>query len=229
MLRSKPVVGLLGLVAGFCVAFVAWNGWRLLVGRRTSPASAIEASATAGVRSAAPAESAVPPAAQQGEIAEDEAASAAGPATATPESREELAKLLPEPDLSTTGLTDELPAPAINEAGSSPVGIAGTDDAQIDTVLEQITAEAEAGEPATLQSRFGPNAAPPDEGGDCPPDHPVKGNTNSMIYHMPGQSSYGATRAEVCFADPGSAEAAGFRATRRKSSGSGVAAQDLNA
>ena len=220
MLRSKPVVGLLGLLAGFGAALVGWKGWRLLIGRRAGSGSAIEAPAA----TAAPA--ATPP---RGEIAEDEAASAAGRAAPTPESAEELANLLPEPDLPTTGLTDELVAAAMSEAGAPSADTGGSDEAQVDAVLEQLAAEADAREPATLQSRFGPHAAPPDDGGDCPPDNPVKGNTNSMIYHVPGQSTYAATQAEVCFADAGAAEAAGFRAPKRKSGATGVTIQNAGA
>ena len=50
---------------------------------------------------------------------------------------------------------------------------------------------------------------------DCPEGFPVKGNADSMIYHEPGQPSYAATIAEVCFASAAAAEAAGFRAPRR--------------
>jgi len=39
----------------------------------------------------------------------------------------------------------------------------------------------------------------------------VKGNADSMLYHVPGSSHYTRTVAEVWFAGPGAAEAAGFR------------------
>ena len=50
---------------------------------------------------------------------------------------------------------------------------------------------------------------------DCPPDYPVKGNADSMIYHLPGESSYDRTEPEFCFATAEGAEAAGFRPRRR--------------
>jgi endonuclease YncB( thermonuclease family) len=50
--------------------------------------------------------------------------------------------------------------------------------------------------------------------GDCPPSAPLKGNRESMIYHAPGQQYYEITHAEVCFATPADAEAAGYRAAR---------------
>jgi hypothetical protein len=59
----------------------------------------------------------------------------------------------------------------------------------------------------------GARAAP--EGTNCPVSHPVKGNRESMIYHLPGGSSYAATRPEVCFAAPADAEADGYRRSQR--------------
>jgi hypothetical protein len=50
----------------------------------------------------------------------------------------------------------------------------------------------------------------------CPPDFPVKGNAQSMIYHEPGQSSYPPTIAEFCFASAEAAEAAGYRQSRAR-------------
>jgi micrococcal nuclease len=55
---------------------------------------------------------------------------------------------------------------------------------------------------------------PPTSDGDCPGTAPLKGNQSSMIYHSPGQTYYDVTRAEVCFATPAQAEAAGYRAAR---------------
>lgn len=49
----------------------------------------------------------------------------------------------------------------------------------------------------------------------CPDFAPIKGNKNSMIYHRPGQSAYGKTKPEVCFARAEDAEASGFRAAKR--------------
>ena len=50
----------------------------------------------------------------------------------------------------------------------------------------------------------------------CPPDYPIKGNASSRIYHEPGQSSYGPTIAEFCFASAEAAAAAGFRQSRAR-------------
>ncbi|WP_022867696.1 hypothetical protein [Schaalia vaccimaxillae] len=45
----------------------------------------------------------------------------------------------------------------------------------------------------------------------CPSSHPIKGNKNSYIYHLPGQRHYARTKAEICFATQDDARSAGFR------------------
>jgi hypothetical protein len=45
----------------------------------------------------------------------------------------------------------------------------------------------------------------------CPAEFPIKGNANSHIYHMPGESSYERTIPEICFADEEIAQSMGFR------------------
>jgi hypothetical protein len=48
----------------------------------------------------------------------------------------------------------------------------------------------------------------------CPPGFPVKGNAQSKIYHTNASRVYEQTIAELCFATPEAAEAAGFRAPK---------------
>jgi hypothetical protein len=60
-----------------------------------------------------------------------------------------------------------------------------------------------------------PGAIRGDGGRDCPPAYPIKGNESSMIYHMPGTGLYDLTIPELCFSSAASAEAAGFRLTKR--------------
>ena len=50
----------------------------------------------------------------------------------------------------------------------------------------------------------------------CPYDFPIKGNASSMIYHLPGQSSYDNTIPEICFATEERAAAAGYRASKAR-------------
>jgi large subunit ribosomal protein L17 len=64
--------------------------------------------------------------------------------------------------------------------------------------------------------------APLDDPQQAPEGFDIKGNADSMLYHVPGSSSYDRTVAEVWFATPEAAEAAGFAlpASQRKDSGS---------
>ena len=62
-----------------------------------------------------------------------------------------------------------------------------------------------------------PFGATPGNGtSECPPEFPIKGNAQSMIYHEPGQVSYAMTIAEFCFASGDAAEAAGYRQSRAR-------------
>ena len=51
--------------------------------------------------------------------------------------------------------------------------------------------------------------------GACPITHPVKGNANSGIYHVPGGRFYDSTVPERCYRDESAAEADGMRASKR--------------
>ncbi|MBI4032391.1 thermonuclease family protein [Candidatus Berkelbacteria bacterium] len=50
---------------------------------------------------------------------------------------------------------------------------------------------------------------------DCPADKPIKGNAQSMIYHVPGGDFYAKTKPEACFASEADALAAGYRKSKR--------------
>jgi large subunit ribosomal protein L17 len=60
------------------------------------------------------------------------------------------------------------------------------------------------------EAPFGPGSHAPLEDGGAPEGFEVKGNANSMLYHVPGSRSYEQTKAEVWFATEEDAEAAGF-------------------
>lgn len=55
-----------------------------------------------------------------------------------------------------------------------------------------------------------PGSVLPDDDGDGPDTHPIKGNVDSMLYHTPDSRYYKVTKAEVWFDSEDSAEAAGF-------------------
>jgi hypothetical protein len=55
--------------------------------------------------------------------------------------------------------------------------------------------------------------------GACPASHPIKVNSNSGIYHVPGGRFYDRTRPQRCYADAGAAEADGYRAAKDPTAG----------
>ena len=57
---------------------------------------------------------------------------------------------------------------------------------------------------------YGPDSHAPLADGSQPEGFPVKGNADSMLYHVPGSSFYARTVAEVWFTTAEAAEAAGF-------------------
>jgi large subunit ribosomal protein L4 len=61
------------------------------------------------------------------------------------------------------------------------------------------------------QAPYGPQSHAPLADGSQPEGFPVKGNADSMLYHVPGSSFYARTEAEVWFASAEAAEAAGFQ------------------
>ena len=83
--------------------------------------------------------------------------------------------------------------------------------------------DAAAGEKGAEEGPYGPGSHAPLADGSQPEGFPVKGNTDSMLYHVPGSSFYARTEAEVWFASAEAAEAAGFSAPpsqRRAEAGS---------
>lgn len=60
----------------------------------------------------------------------------------------------------------------------------------------------------------------PDQTGDCPLSHPIKGNFTTYsgeqcIYHMPGQRFYNKTKAEQCYATEADARRDGCRKSKK--------------
>ena len=74
--------------------------------------------------------------------------------------------------------------------------------------------------PASEEGPYGPQSHAPLADGSQPEGFPVKGNVDSMLYHVPGSSFYARTEAEVWFASAEAAEAAGFQAPQRKAAAS---------
>ncbi len=56
---------------------------------------------------------------------------------------------------------------------------------------------------------------PPDEDGNCPISHPIKGKRSSGIYHQPGSFAYDRTHADRCYVNTAAAENDTLRAAKR--------------
>jgi hypothetical protein len=69
------------------------------------------------------------------------------------------------------------------------------------------------GKTAKIVKATHPSSASP-SGWNCPSWAPIKGNANSMIYHMPGGRWYAKTKPEQCFSTQAAAQAAGYRAAK---------------
>jgi len=102
--------------------------------------------------------------------------------------------------------------------------LAGPIATQKAAVARAIARESEAAslEKGAEAGPYGPQSHAPLADGSQPEGFPVKGNADSMLYHVPGSSFYARTEAEVWFASAEAAEAAGFSAppSQRKSAGS---------
>ena len=109
-------------------------------------------------------------------------------------------------------------------AKTEPVAETETETAE---ATEAVAAEDTAAETeestSTEDAPYGEGShAPLADVNEAPEGFPIKGNADSMLYHVPGTSFYDRTVAEVWFADAEAAEAAGFSlpASQQKTTGS---------
>lgn len=106
-------------------------------------------------------------------------------------------------------------APAPAQVAPAEETAAVDETAAEDTAAEDTAATTET-EPvedssATEDAPYGEGSrAPLDDPAEAPAGFEIKGNADSMLYHVPGSRFYDATVAEVWFADADAAEAAGF-------------------
>jgi large subunit ribosomal protein L22 len=75
------------------------------------------------------------------------------------------------------------------------------------STAQAVAAEVGAG---VIAAPFGDGSAAPLEDGSAPEGFTIKGNAQSMLYHVEGTRYYKATKAEVWFASEEAAESAGF-------------------
>jgi large subunit ribosomal protein L17 len=99
---------------------------------------------------------------------------------------------------------EEASEKALDAAAEAPEGSETQDKA-----LEAATAAEEAADSADAPYGEGSHA-PLDDPQQAPEGFEIKGNADSMLYHVPGSSHYDRTVAEVWFASAEAAEAAGF-------------------
>ena len=87
--------------------------------------------------------------------------------------------------------------------------------------------DAETTEPSRDRAEQLPaGAALPNEDGSAPDGFEIKGNADSMLYHVPGSRFYDQTIAEIYFATADDAEAAGFSCPRAERDDDAEAATD---
>lgn len=85
-----------------------------------------------------------------------------------------------------------------------------------DFAQDQGTTAAEPAGHLAADEPYGEGSAAPGPDGTGPADYTVKGDAAAMVYYEEGHPDYEQTRAEVWFESAAHAEAAGFRAPRRK-------------
>jgi large subunit ribosomal protein L4 len=107
------------------------------------------------------------------------------------------------------GVVEALPAPEAKKAKGTKVNAASKLITIEDTRGRQLKAESPEAV-AETDDGFGPDSAAALEDGSAPEGFEVKGNKDSMKYHVPGSRWYEATDAEVWFRTAEAAEAAGF-------------------
>jgi large subunit ribosomal protein L17 len=97
---------------------------------------------------------------------------------------------------------------AVDEAEGASATAAETADAPaVDSAAEAPAEEST----STADAPYGEGShAPLADPSEAPEGFPIKGNEDSKIYHVPESPHYGRTVAEVWFATPAAAEAAGF-------------------
>ena len=106
---------------------------------------------------------------------------------------------------------DEGSASDESDGGSSGSEADASPDHQEGSASDESESESSQSE---AEASFAPSewagSVMPDADGNGPESHQIKGNTDSMLYHMPGTRYYKVTKAEVWFDTEENAEAAGF-------------------
>ncbi|MEK6442698.1 MULTISPECIES: 50S ribosomal protein L17, sunset domain variant [unclassified Pseudonocardia] len=106
---------------------------------------------------------------------------------------------------------------AASQAATAEAPAETVEAAQPQTTDTEAVAEAETVGTSTVEESSAADApygegshAPLADASEAPEGFPIKGNDSSKLYHVPGSAFYDRTVAEVWFATPEAAEAAGF-------------------
>lgn len=189
-------------------------------GRPTADAAANRARRVARSKKAEKAEEAA--AAQAEELAAAQAEEAAADTAAADASETAKPKKAKKADAGVADLADSVDGGADADgessdddaAESAPQALAGDagsdDDAKADSDAKADADATASGDDAP----YGPGSHAPLPNDEQPEGYPIKGNADSMLYHVPGGSHYGRTIAEVWFATAEDAERAGFAAPK---------------
>ena len=112
----------------------------------------------------------------------------------------------------------EQPAPEWSGAEPTPLHLVGDGPERPKTTFAPVSDDPSPNdaplvtESATAEMPAPTWVAPVD--GACPSGYPIKGNSNSRIYHVPGGRFYDRTVPERCYATAADAEADGYRAAK---------------
>jgi hypothetical protein len=120
-------------------------------------------------------------------------------------------------DAAATETQDRAQSSALVETGAdhtqyqpSAMPASGTGPSATEPAATEPTGHLAANEP------YGAGSASATADGSGPAVYTVKGDAGSMVYYEEGHPEYEQTRADVWFESPAHAEAAGFRAPRRR-------------
>jgi hypothetical protein len=107
------------------------------------------------------------------------------------------------------------PAPAATKApakkaAKAPAPVEEAEPAADEPVADEAVADADEAVADADEAPHGPGSHAPLEDDEQPEGFAIKGNADSMLYHLPGSRFYNQTKAEVWFATETDAEAAGF-------------------
>lgn len=106
------------------------------------------------------------------------------------------------------------PSPKRSGAGGRPTGTTAPPTTRNGAEAPTATKPEPAAELATATATEASTWVEP-EGGVCPASHPVKVKLASGIFHVPGGLAYERTAPDRCYQDAASAEADGFRPSKR--------------